>query len=69
MEVIIPAPYWLSYPEMAKLVGAEPVIVQTKAENNYKITPDEFRDAMTPKTKMIVINTPGQSHRLRLHGK
>ena len=58
-EVIIPAPYWLSYPEMAKLVGAEPVIVPTKAENNYKITPDEFRDAMTPKTKMIVINTPG----------
>src|SRR5450432_1336596 len=58
-EVIIPAPYWLSYPEMAKLVGAEPVIVPTTAENNYKITPDEFRDAMTPKTKMIVINTPG----------
>ena len=58
-EVIIPAPYWLSYPEMAKLVGAEPVIVPTKAENNYKITPDEFRDAMTPKTKMIIINTPG----------
>ena len=58
-EVIIPAPYWLSYPEMAKLVGAVPVIVPTKAENNYKITPDEFRDAMTPRTKMIVINTPG----------
>ncbi len=58
-EVIIPAPYWLSYPEMAKLVGAVPVIVPTKAENGYKITPDEFRDAMTPKTKMIVINSPG----------
>jgi aspartate aminotransferase len=58
-EVIIPAPYWLSYPEMAKLVGAEPVIVPTTAENNYKITPDQFRDAMTPRTKMIVINSPG----------
>jgi aspartate aminotransferase len=58
-EVIIPAPYWLSYPEMAKLVGAEPVIVPTTAANNYKLTPDQFRDAMTPKTKMIVINTPG----------
>lgn len=58
-EVIIPAPYWLSYPEMAKLVGAVPVVVPTKAENGYKITPDEFRDAMTPKTKMIVINSPG----------
>jgi len=42
-EVIIPAPYWLSYPEMAKLVGAEPVIVPTTAENNYKITPEQFR--------------------------
>jgi aspartate aminotransferase len=58
-EVIIPAPYWLSYPEMVKLIGAVPVFVPTKAENKYKITPDEFRDAMTPKTKMIIINTPG----------
>ena len=58
-EVIIPAPYWLSYPEMVKLIGAVPVFVPTKAENKYKITPDEFRDAMTPRTKMIVINTPG----------
>lgn len=58
-EVIIPAPYWLSYPEMVKLVGGEPVIVPTSAENGYKITPDQFRDAMTPKTKMIIINTPG----------
>lgn len=58
-EVIIPAPYWLSYPEMVKLVGAVPVIVPTTAENGYKITPDQFRDAMTPRTKMIIINTPG----------
>lgn len=58
-EVIIPAPYWLSYPEMVKLVGAVPVIVPTTAESGYKITPDQFRDAMTPRTKMIIINTPG----------
>jgi aspartate aminotransferase len=57
-EVIVPAPYWVSHPEMARLVGAQPVIVQTKAENNYKLTPDEFREAMTPRTKMIVINSP-----------
>jgi aspartate aminotransferase len=58
-EVIIPAPYWLSYPDMAKLVGAEPVIVQTKASNNYKMTAEEFENAMTPRTKMVIINSPG----------
>ncbi|MEO6846805.1 MAG: pyridoxal phosphate-dependent aminotransferase [Chthoniobacterales bacterium] len=58
-EVIIPAPYWLSYPEMARMVGAEPVFVQTKEENNWKITAEEFENAMTPRTKMIVLNTPG----------
>ncbi len=58
-EVIIPAPYWLSYPEMARLVGASPVIVPTQASNGYKITADQFREAMSPRTKMIIINTPG----------
>src|SRR2546428_7358709 len=58
-EVIIPAPYWLSYPEMVKLADASPVIVETKEENGFKLTPDEFRDAMTPATKMIIINSPG----------
>jgi len=58
-EVIIPAPYWLSYPEMVRLAGAEPVIVQTKQENGWKLTPEEFENAMTPRTKMIIINTPG----------
>ncbi|WP_242524239.1 pyridoxal phosphate-dependent aminotransferase [Methylacidiphilum caldifontis] len=57
-EVIIPAPYWVSYPEMVKIAGADPIIVQTQAENGYKITPKEFEEAMTPKTKMIIINTP-----------
>ncbi len=58
-EVIIPAPYWLSYPEMARLVGAVPVIVQTTEANAWKITPEQFEEAMTPRTKMIIINSPG----------
>ena len=58
-EVIIPAPYWLSYPEMVRLVGGEPVLVHTREENNWKITPEEFENAMSPRTKMIIINSPG----------
>ncbi|SHK32155.1 aspartate aminotransferase [Rubritalea squalenifaciens DSM 18772] len=58
-EVIIPAPYWVSYPEMVRLVGGEPVIVETKEENGWKITPEEFEANMTGRTKMIILNTPG----------
>jgi len=58
-EVVIPAPYWLSYPEMVKLAGGQPVIVSTKESNSFKITPDEFRDAMTPATKLLILNSPG----------
>jgi aspartate aminotransferase len=58
-EVVIPAPFWLSYPEMVKMAGGEPVIVQTKEENGWKMTPDEFQDAMTPRTKMVILNSPG----------
>src|SRR5437762_807579 len=58
-EVIIPAPYWLSYPEMVKLADASPVIVQTQEANGFKITPEEFRNAMTPATKLIILNSPG----------
>jgi len=58
-EVIIPAPYWLSYPEMVRLAGADPVFVQTKEENGWKMTAEEFQDAMTPRTKMVIINSPG----------
>jgi aspartate aminotransferase len=57
-EVIIPSPYWLSYPEMVRLAGAEPIFVQTKEENGWKITREEFENAMTPRTKMIIINSP-----------
>jgi len=58
-EVIIPAPYWTSYPEMVRLVGGIPVIVDTKQENGWKITAEEFEDAMSPLTKMIILNSPG----------
>jgi len=58
-EVIIPAPYWLSYPEMVRLAGGEPVIVQTTQENSWKMTAEDFENAMTPRTKMVIINSPG----------
>ena len=57
-EVIIPSPYWVSYPSMVQLCGGTPVFVETKAENGWKITAAEFENAMTPRTKMIILNTP-----------
>jgi aspartate aminotransferase len=57
-EVIIPAPFWLSYPEMVKLVDGIPVIVHTDASTDYKITPAALDAAITPKTKLFVLNSP-----------
>lgn len=57
-EVIIPAPYWTSYPEMVKLCYGQPVIVATNKKNNFKMTLEELRSAVTDKTKMILINNP-----------
>jgi len=57
-EVIIPAPYWLSYPEMVKLAGGNPVIIPTSADNDYKITPERLDRAITPNTKLFVLNSP-----------
>ncbi|MBM3859512.1 MAG: pyridoxal phosphate-dependent aminotransferase [Verrucomicrobia bacterium] len=57
-EVVIPAPYWLSYLEMVKLADATPVIVPTQEANGFKLTADEFRAAMTPATKLIILNSP-----------
>lgn len=57
-EVILPAPYWVSYPEMIKMAGATPVIINTTEENNFKFTADQLRAAITPKTKALVLNTP-----------
>ncbi len=57
-EVIIPAPFWFTYEEQVKICGGKPVIVQTKKENDYKITPKELEDAITEKTKCFIINSP-----------
>lgn len=57
-EVIIPVPYWLSYPEMVKIAHGQPVFVQTKKENSYKMTAEEFENAITSKTKAVIINSP-----------
>jgi aspartate aminotransferase len=57
-EVIIPAPYWLSYPEMVKLASGTPVIVQTELSQNFKITPAQLQQAITPRTKFFVLNSP-----------
>lgn len=57
-EVIIPAPYWLSYPEMVKLSDGVPVVITGKKENGYKVTAKQVEDAITDKTKALVLNTP-----------
>jgi len=57
-EVIIPAPYWLSYPEMVKLAGATPVIIQTSDKTEFKVTPEQLRAAITPRTRLLVLNSP-----------
>ena len=57
-EVIIPAPYWLSYPEMAKLAGAKPVIIETSDATEFKVTSDQLREAITPNTKLFILNSP-----------
>jgi aspartate aminotransferase len=58
-EVIIPAPYWLSYPEMARLAEANPVIVQTTDQSEFKITPAQLRAALSPRTRLLILNSPG----------
>ncbi len=57
-EVIIPSPYWVSYPDMTLLAGGTPVIVEGKAENGLKITAQQLREAITPRTKLVVLNSP-----------
>lgn len=57
-EVIIPAPYWLSYSEMVKIAGGTPVLVYTKKENNFMLSKEELVDAYTEKTKAIIITSP-----------
>src|SRR5260221_10166861 len=57
-EVIIPAPYWRSYPEMVNLASAKPVIVETTDRTEFKITPDQLRKAITPHTRLFILNSP-----------
>ena len=57
-EVIIPAPYWVSYPQMVKLAGGEPVVVEATFEQNFKMTPEQLEAAITPKTRMIILCSP-----------
>ncbi|MGR3838925.1 MAG: pyridoxal phosphate-dependent aminotransferase, partial [Cognatishimia sp.] len=57
-EVIIPAPYWVSYPDMVLLAGGTPVIAETQLENSFKLTPDQLEQAITPKTKWFIFNSP-----------
>ncbi len=57
-EVIIPAPYWVSYSDLVKLTGARPVIVETTEAEEFKLHPDRFLAAVTPRTKLLMINSP-----------
>jgi len=57
-EVLIPSPYWLSYPEMVKVAGGTPVFLKTTDKTNFKITPDQLESAITPKTRLLILNSP-----------
>lgn len=57
-EVLIPAPYWLSYPEMVKLAGATPVILPTSDRTEFKVTPEQLKAAITPRTRLAILNSP-----------
>ncbi len=57
-EVLIPSPYWLSYPEMVKLAGATPVILATSDRSEFKLTPSQLRAAITPRTRLLILNSP-----------
>jgi aspartate aminotransferase len=57
-EVLIPAPYWLSYPEMVNLAGASPVILHTSDQTEFKVTPAQLRAAISPRTRLFILNSP-----------
>jgi aspartate aminotransferase len=57
-EVLIPAPYWVSYPEMVRLAGGEPVVVPTSAADGYRLTPEALEGALTERTRVLVLNSP-----------
>lgn len=57
-DILLPKPYWVSYPEMIKLVNANPVFIETKRENYFKVTVEELRNSITAKTKLLILNNP-----------
>jgi aspartate aminotransferase len=57
-EVIVPAPYWVSYPEMVKLAGGTAKYITTEMEDGFKITAEQFKEAITDKTRMVILNSP-----------
>ena len=57
-EVIVPSPYWVSYPEMVKFSGGNPVFIETSEKTGFKITPEQLKAAITPRTKILVLNSP-----------
>ncbi len=57
-EVIIPSPYWVTYPELVKYAGGTPVIIETNESTGFKITPEQLQKAITPKTKLLILTTP-----------
>ena len=57
-KVIVPAPYWVSYPDMVKLVGAKPVVINAGADQNFKITPEQLEASITKKTRLLIMNSP-----------
>ncbi len=57
-EVLIPAPYWVSYPEMVKIAGATPQYIQTTQETAFKVTPQQLKAAITPRTRLLILNSP-----------
>lgn len=57
-EVLIPSPYWVTYPEAVRLLGAVPVEIATRFENGFKLTPEELRAAITPRSKLLLLNSP-----------
>jgi aspartate aminotransferase len=57
-EVLIPSPYWLSYPEMVKLASATPVILETTDRTEFKVTPEQLRNAITPRSRLFILNSP-----------
>jgi len=62
-EVIVPAPYWVSYPEMVLMAGGEPVIAPCGPNSNYKLTPEALEAAITPRTRWIILNSPARPRR------